>query len=177
MNDSATQPTPHPLRHARKWPAVVGVSVAMALAGGAIYFLLQAKPSLIPARIQELATTTPTLFYPTKLPDGVTFATDESVRSDGVTSYVLVTHGKKIVVTAQSRPESVVFDDFYNRILTNKADVFSNQGRAVIGSAGGKTIGSLVTANTWVLISAPGDVDSQTITLVVSRLVPVKPLP
>lgn len=114
------------------------------------------------------------LYYPTPLPKGVSYSKGSLRPSQTVTIYSLLYQGKKIYVSIEPKPEGVVFDDFYNRILANKADVFSTQGKGTIGTANSQLVGSLVTKDSWVLMNASTSIDDQVMQQLVSSMKPIR---
>lgn len=124
---------------------------------------------------QTLAATTLEfpLYYPTKLPAKYSIDSTSITYDKGVALYQ-IHYGDNgtIAVANQAKPADVLFDDFYNRLLKNKADVFNAHGKAVIGTADSKTIGSLVTDKTWVLLTASGSIDKLEMTQLVASLEP-----
>lgn len=110
------------------------------------------------------------VYYPKHMPKNVAYVKDSEKISPNVLLYTLDNNGVKIHVSVQPKPAGVVFEDFYNRVLKNKADIFSNQGKGVIGTAQGSTIGSLVTDKVWVLINTSSTVDGQTFSQIVTSL-------
>ena len=116
-----------------------------------------------------------TLYFPQPLPKGFHYKPDSAHVSSAAALYTLTFGGDKTMsVSIQPKPKGVVFDDFYDRVLKHKADVFSSEGKAAIGVADGKTIGSLVTDNVWVLINTSSSIDGQAMTQLISNLKPVR---
>jgi hypothetical protein len=151
-----------------------GVLLIIILSAWLVTTYHQRKALATPAEIRRLATDRGiTPYYPGPTPQNVAVVPNESRADKDVLTYVLTYQGKRIVVTAQAKPKGVSFDDFYTRILQHKADVFNRYGRAVIGTASGKTIASLVTNDTWVLLNTSEDMDSTVMTQIVTNLRPV----
>jgi hypothetical protein len=111
------------------------------------------------------------IYYPTKLPNGFSPRIDTPKVSDDVFIYTLTYDGnKKLFVSAIPKPTRVQFDDFYNRILSNKTNVLNPAGTAVVGTANDQPVGSLVTTQTWVTMNAPGGIDTQRLQALVTSL-------
>lgn len=145
------------------------------LAGGGIVwkqFNRQAWPA--PEIIAAQQSSSFKLYYPQTLPRGFHFQKGSLKQSSGVVIYELLFDGnKKLFISAIPKPRGVDFNDFYNRILSNESAVLSTQGKAVIGNAGGQTIGSLVSNDSWVTINTQAPIDSQTLQAILSSLKPV----
>lgn len=115
------------------------------------------------------------VYYPATLPNGFSYKAGSATYSANVFIYILSFNGtNKLFISAVPKPANVQFNDFYNRILSNKVDVLSTQGKAVIGNADGQTIGSLVTNKSWVTLNTKSSIDSTTLKNILSSL---KPLP
>ncbi|HSX43045.1 MAG TPA: hypothetical protein VLF59_03065 [Candidatus Saccharimonadales bacterium] len=112
------------------------------------------------------------IYYPSTLPRGFSHTVSGVPKtSSDVFIYTLVYDGnKKLFVSAIPKPAGVKFNDFYNRILSNKSTVLNNAGTAVIGNANNQPIGSLVTSKTWVTMNAPSGIDSARLQTLVSSL-------
>jgi hypothetical protein len=116
-----------------------------------------------------------TLYYPQPLPENFKYQKGSLVSSHAYANYTLAySKNVRLSVGIQPKPTGLAFEDFYNRILKNKADVFSRQGKAVIGQADGKTIGSLVANDVWVLVNTSSPIDGQAMTQIMNNLRPVE---
>lgn len=111
------------------------------------------------------------IYFPSQLPKGFSDTASSVTNSNGVFIYALTYDGnKKLYVSAVPKPTGVQFDDFYNRILTNKQNVQNTAGTAVIGNANNQPVGSLVTDKTWVTMNAPKGLDTPRLQTLVSSL-------
>jgi hypothetical protein len=111
------------------------------------------------------------IYYPSSLPQGFTHTVSPPKVSSDVFIYSLTYDGNKnLFFSAVPKPTGVQFDDFYNRILSNKTSVLSSAGTAVIGNANNQPIGSLVTGKTWVTVNAPKGIDSERLQAIVASL-------
>jgi hypothetical protein len=111
------------------------------------------------------------IYYPSSLPHGFAHTVSQPKASNDVFIYTLTYDGnKKLFVSAVPKPAGVQFNDFYNRILSNKTNVLNPAGTAVVGTANDQPIGSLVTSKTWVTINAPKGIDTQRLQALVSSL-------
>jgi hypothetical protein len=114
------------------------------------------------------------IFYPSSLPQGFAHTVSPPEVTSDVFIYTLTYDGnKKLFVSAVPKPAGVQFDDFYNRILSNKVAVLNSTGTAVVGNANNQPIGSLVTGKTWVTVNAPKGIDSQRLQALISSLKPL----
>lgn len=111
--------------------------------------------------------------YPKNTTKELRFDRQSLRTSDQLVTYTLQYKDTKLTINIQPKPTGVIFDDFYDRILKNKAEVFNPQGKAVIGIANDKTIGSLVTDKEWVLVNAPLDIDPTVMNKLVGSLQPL----
>ena len=111
------------------------------------------------------------LYYPAELPEGYSYMEGSLKPSEIATIYSIeYDKDKKLFISNQPKPKEVVFKDFYDRLLKNKADISSSQGKAVTGVIADQPVGSLVNDKTWVIINAPKGIDGQDLTTLVSKL-------
>lgn len=111
------------------------------------------------------------IYYPSHLPSGFAHTASQPKVSSDLFIYSLTYDGnKKLFVSAIPKPGGVQFNDFYNRVLSNKTNVLNPAGTAVIGTANNQPIGSLVTDKTWVTMNAPKGIDSQRLQALVASL-------
>jgi hypothetical protein len=152
---------------------VVGIGLVVMVAIGVFFMVRPQWPhqSLVDAQ----RTATFALFYPASLPSGFSYVEKSlTTADDGVVIYKLrYEDSKYVAISAQKKPAGVDFDDFYNRVLTNKADVVSTYGKAVVGQIDGKPLGSLVTDNVWVLVNCPSGIDGTTLSQLMTSLKPL----
>jgi len=96
------------------------------------------------------------LFRPASLPTGF-IINKQSIQTNGqiVTYSASDKLGHNIVFSIQQRPATFDFDSFYSKSLTSTQRFITNNGEAAIGSAAraGK-VGSLVSGDTWVLVTS-----------------------
>jgi hypothetical protein len=124
-----------------------------------------------PTLVTAAQTSSYPIFYPSSLPHGFTHTVSQPKVSSDVFIYTLTYDGnKKLFVSAVPKPAGVQFNDFYNRILSNKTNVLNPAGTAVIGTANDQPVGSLVTSKTWVTMNAPGGIDTQRLQALVASL-------
>ena len=139
---------------ARKW-LFLGIIVGAALVGIAAVTLVRSQP--IPRAFQEQATYP--LYYPDGLPKGAEIDR-ESFRHPPDAPEVLLyqlrwSNGINIVISEQARPEGANFQEFEQTKLSAQRAVITPYGKGIVGRGEGKTIGSLITEKTWVLVTAP----------------------
>jgi hypothetical protein len=114
------------------------------------------------------------IFIPENLPKGFAYKKNSVSTTGSVILYSLSVNKDKIVsISEQTKPKTANFDDFYNRVLSNKTNVLSTQGKAVLGTGNNQTIGSLVTDKVWILVSTSTDVDNQVLTQLIRSLKPL----
>jgi cytoskeletal protein RodZ len=140
-----------------------------------IYLRPKPTPNLLN---QELSQTQKSvnfsLYIPVHLPAGYTYKKNSASASGGVVLYQLNTPANKIIsLSEQPVPDKVAMNDFYNRFLSNKVNVISTEGKAVLGTQGKQIIGSLETKNTWILINTDSGIDHQTLSDTISSLKPI----
>jgi hypothetical protein len=111
---------------------------------------------------------------PDKLHDGFTYKKGSVKTSSGIVLYSLQDgKDKSVSVSQQAKPAISNFDDFYNRVLTNRTSVLSTQGKAVLGTNGNQTIGSLITGKSWILLNTTSHIDNHTLSELISSLQPL----
>jgi hypothetical protein len=154
-----------------KWP-ILG-SIFLILTGGVLVILMFTNKEPWPAAdlLHAKSRIDYPLYYPTELPKGFSYKKNSIKISEIATIYTLTYEkDKKLFISNQPKPKEVIFKDFYDRLLKNKADVTSNQGKAVTGIVADQSVGSLVTDKTWVILNAPNDIKGQDLTDIVSSL-------
>lgn len=113
------------------------------------------------------------LYYPAKLPAGFKVQPESaSQRQNVVTYYAQNRAGKRIFFSIQPVPKDAKIDDFYKLILNDKVDILSDYGKAAVGTAGGKQIGSLIADKSWVLVTASPDLAKKDLIQAVQNLKP-----
>jgi hypothetical protein len=114
------------------------------------------------------------VLIPEKLPSGFTYKKGSVKTSFGIVLYSLQDgKDKSISFSQQAKPPISNFDDFYNRVLTNRTSVLSTQGKAVLGTNGNQTIGSLITGKSWILLNTTSHIDNHTLSELISSLQPL----
>lgn len=151
----------------------IGVGLGLALlCGGYVAYRLTNKTPWPPQELTAIKTRIDyPIYYPAELPKGFSYQEKSMKPSEIATIYSLrYEKDKKLFISNQPKPKEVIFKDFYDRLLKNKADITSNQGKAVTGSVADQSVGSLVTDKTWVIINAPNGISNKDLTDIVSSL-------
>lgn len=112
------------------------------------------------------------VYIPSPMPSGFTYEHGSVTLSQGILFYPLIYSGgtKKLSVSQQSKPDKTVINDFYDSGLTEVLEVNSTEGKAVLGTNGTQTIGSLVTDKTWVFVTAPSEAEKLAIEKILANL-------
>ena len=114
------------------------------------------------------------LYAPSSLPEGFFYKQGGVSTSGSVVLYSLsFEQNKTLSVSIQAKPPNIDFNDFYNRILSNKSEVLSTQGKAVIGNNGERTIGSLVNDKVWVVLNTQSHIKTNELSALLSSLKPL----
>lgn len=126
---------------------------AVVVTGISAYMLLHKRTDPVPESIKKSVLFP--VYYPTQLPDGYQIESSSFQANSNVLLYSIGKAGAQpIAVTVQSKPENFDFDNFHLKQMRSSREVLTGSGKAVIGLFGDKPTGSLVTADTWVLVSA-----------------------
>lgn len=159
-------------RKAWKLPVII-LLATLCLVGSITAYFATFKKESWPATelIKGMTSVDYPIYYPSTLPKGFSYEKDSFKPSDIATIYILnYDNGKKLFISNQAVPKEIVFKDFYDRLLENKADVTSSQGKAVTGQIDNTPVGSLVTDKTWVIVRAPSGVEGSVLTDIMSSL-------
>jgi hypothetical protein len=151
----------------RLFAALVIVIVLAAIAGLIWFRLEQGKPHL-PASIKGGVHFT--YFLPDKLP--VDYAVQPSSYSyeQGVLIY-RVTGPQHVTILVSQQPEPTNFDvGHFQSIFKNKLGVETPYGKAYVGTSENTRVGSLDTAGSWLLMSAPPATNPQIFETILNHL-------
>lgn len=112
------------------------------------------------------------LLYPAKLPPGYSVNRQDMSLSNGVLIYDATNPaGNRLVFTVQPTPSGFDFNTFYKMQLTGSRQEQTPYGTAVIGRNSGRSLGSLVDGDTWLLLSTnTPDVSLDDMSLVLGNL-------
>lgn len=164
-NEEQPAHKPVPRRHKRLVIAVVALLIIAGAIGASWYvFLRQTDP--FSADIKQ--STKIGLYYPQNTPlDKHTI----SVTNGGqLVNYVAEQRDESIYIAIQQKPKAFEISAFENG-LKNATRVSTDVGTAAVGTIGGRRVGSLATANDWILATAPETVSADTISAVLQRMV------
>ncbi len=181
-NHTTTAPRPeiesaHPVVPHQKGPKrklfrkVIIVLVILGILGGAAAW---AYPKYMdknpfPANIQSSAQVQ--LFYPSKMPAGFKIEPSSMHFTNGAFIYDAKNADKRLVFTLQKTPPTYNYSSFYGQDLKNLKELTSPYGKAVVGKYQDRYLGSLVSGNTWLLLSTNNtSVSADDMSLIISNL-------
>lgn len=141
---------------ARKWQLLILILGIALIASGGIFFVMRdANP--IPKGIRSSATFP--LFYPTKLPANWQIDTNSFSQAASVVLFRVVdtaNASRGVSISIQPQQESFDTDRFYKQTLAKSTQFTTALGQAAIGeSEMGTRVGSIVTGDSWILVTAP----------------------
>lgn len=113
-------------------------------------------------------------FLPNKPPSG--YSIDESsytITNEALIVKVNTPQNKTVLFSQQPEPGSFDISGFHD-ILKDKQSVETPYGTAYIGKSENTKVGSLVTAGSWVFLSAPPDTDSEILKTLLKSIVRVE---
>lgn len=111
------------------------------------------------------------LFYPNKLPPGFEVDKTKMHFANGALIYDAKKADLRLVFTLQKTPPNYNYTNFYQQDLKNLQDLNSPYGKAVVGRYQDRVLGSLVSGNTWLLLSTNStSVTNDDMSLVISNL-------
>ena len=132
---------------------LVMVILLAAAAGGGYWYKSNKLDSPVPVTIR--ASVNFPILYPTKLPSGYHLDNNSYTSSGNVVLYSAVnSSGTRIAFTDQQRLANFNFNTFYTQGLSNPTSFDTSIGQAAIGTATDKLLGSLVTDQSWLLVSS-----------------------
>jgi hypothetical protein len=138
---------------------VVGVGL-----GSWIY--IESRPGAFPSRIVTAAAFP--LYYPKGIP--IDQSSLQLSDNDHLLSYTLHFRGHVMYVTIQPRPSAIDLPAFSKQI-TDQTQFLTANGTATVGIFGGRKVGNLPAADSWVLISATLNTPSSDMAYVLRQLV------
>ena len=158
--------TPKPTT--RKRLVITGI-VILLLAIGTGLFLHLRHSDPIPAAIrQSLKFSLP---HPTKLPDGYSLDRQSfSAKNNVLTFTVSNTAKQRIAFSIQARPQTFDFTAFYSKGLSGTFNFTTPTGEAAIGTANNQTIGSLLTTDSWVLVTSNRQIQNQELQVILKNM-------
>ena len=130
------------------------IVVLIIIAASGVFFWQHKKSSAFPVNIRSSVNFP--LYYPTNLPknyylDLGSFSTGQNV----LTFSLKGPGGDTLIVSEQPTPKKFDFQAFYSKDINVTTRSLTNQGELVIGKFLSRQVGSLVTASTWIIVSAP----------------------
>lgn len=145
------------------------VFIAVMGGAGAFTYLRFKDKNPFPANIQTNAQVL--LFYPDKLPSGFIIEPSSMHFVNGALIYDAKDGQKRLVFTTQRTPPNYDYKTFYKQDLKQVREMKSVYGKAVVGKYQDRYLGSLVSGNTWLLLSTNSpDVSVDDMSLVISNL-------
>jgi hypothetical protein len=139
----------------KQW--LVTILLGMTLVGVGGIFMLKHTTNPIPKHVQS-AVNFP-LYYPAQLPPGWRIDTTSfSVASDVVLYRVVNANdpSKGASISIQPQQDGLDIDQFYKKNLAKSTQFTTPLGQAAIGQSELNTrVGSIVTGDSWILITAP----------------------
>lgn len=146
-------------RNKKIWLAISIVTLVIIVAAVPVYYFVYRVNDPIPRAIKEQAGFT--LFYPSKLPPTYKIDTESFQYNEQRVTYTISSPSQpRILVTIQPKPTDYDTENF-NQKLPGRSSLNTDYGSAVIGQVGSGKLGSLVSDDVWVLISAPKEVRSK----------------
>lgn len=147
----------------------LGAICLLAIVGFTVYQLCRPHNPLPPQVIESV---TYPLYYPAKLPKGYQIDEQSFKANNQVVIYSLTKTGKPaMAISIQPKPANFNFDDFHLKKLSGSKELLTRSGKAVIGVYGERTVGSLVTNKSWVLLTAPASVSAKDVETAMQNLV------
>ncbi len=167
---AAAHPPVKSRRRRRPLIAALLVLLIAAAGGGGYWYRSNRLASPVPDDVR--ASVNFPILYPSQLPSGYRLDDSSFSTSGGVVLYSAVNPaGTKIAFTDQQRPSNFNFNNFYKQGLSNSTTFDTPLGQAALGTANGRPLGSLVSDNSWVLVSsASKSVQSDDLRLVLNSL-------
>lgn len=146
------------MRFMRRYKIVLIIFVVLILGFISVFFLMNNKASQedpISNSIKQQVDYT--LYYPAKLSDDFHFDEIAFDQETKVVTYKYSSSDKSIFFSLQKKPDGLNYDEFRNKQMTGIREVKTSIGTASAGTLQNQTVSSLLTDNTWVLITAgPG---------------------
>lgn len=142
--------------------------VLVALCGIVLWYAVLRHPNPFPPTIHAAKYS---LFYPRVLPPGFYIDKNSFEQTSAVTTYTIVYGGdKKLIFTMQPKPSNFNFEDFHKEGKRLNSPI----GQAYAGAVNERTVVSIPTDNSWLLISVPSEIKTSDLQKVLSGLETVK---
>lgn len=159
----------------KKWRIAVAVIVVLALLTGAgITVRSLMRPGFFSAETQKQSGFP--LYHPARLPEG--YSADKTTISTAasVVTYQISHDSKEpLLVSLQPRPNNFDVENFNKEVITEGITLTAPSGAATIGRLRENQVASILTEETWVLISDPNLIPQQDLKFIVQNLVKAGP--
>jgi hypothetical protein len=154
------------VRHLIKRPLgiVTASAIVLALLAAAIWYVVIRETNPFPPTIRPAGYT---LFYPQTLPAGFYVDKASFEQTSTVTTYtVIYDSSKKLIFSIQAKPAGFDFDGLHQDAKKLKSSI----GQAYAGAIDGRTVVSIPTDDSWLLVGVPSDIKTSTLETVLSNL-------
>jgi hypothetical protein len=131
--------------------------VALGLAGGSLWWYRATHRFSFPTRITS-QTDFP-LYYPAHLSHGLSLDPNKLSSSRLALTGVLQAGDKHINFSEQARPTALGLDDFAANQLSDPKTIVLPIGKATYGDSTQGLVASIDTNRTWILVTAPSDIN------------------
>ncbi len=149
-------------RHYQRFLKILGVLVLIAVLTLGTIFILRSHskaPDPIPVSVQKSVNFP--VYYPdtTKLPVG--FSLDKkTISAKGDVLIMSINYGSgQIIISEQILPPSNALQQFYSQRIPLRNNLTTSVGQAAISALNNETFVSLPTAKTWIIITAPTNIN------------------
>lgn len=123
----------------------------------------------IPAQIKDSAEFP--IYLPADLPKGFRFSKESVDMTPAVITYYLEGRdSKKLIFTLQPKPTEIKTEDFGKERLLNSKEMTISIGKASIGTLKSVQTASVVTDETWILITAPEGIKDKDLRTIIRGL-------
>jgi len=114
------------------------------------------------------------LYYPATLSKGLSLQPNSALFSTGVVTFNIYNKdANPLPVTEQAKPARFDFDSFYKNNFQVSQQFDTPVGRASIGKLQGINVCSLVTKNTWIIVTAPDSVATSNLPIICKGFQPL----
>lgn len=142
----------------RKWQLIILIPSIAVIGGLGTYFVAR-DSNPIPPKIQKSVQFP--LYYPQQLPKGWQVDSNSFSQGSNVVLFRITDKNntsKGVSVTIQPQQDTFDIDRFYKETLTKSTQFTTSLGQAAIGEGTlGTRVGSIVTGESWILVTAPKD--------------------
>ena len=172
--DSKPKESKRFLQRIPRWLIIVVVTV-IALGSASLYYYIKSNSNTLPYPINKQTAQTLgfNIYYPNQklLPAGYTLNKNSFSYTNQTIIYTVSSGTSSLVFSVQAKPSTAQIKDFYSKNMPLNTTQSTKIGAATIGAVNGQTLVSLPTnTNAWLLITAPSDVDQQTLNQVIQSI-------